>query len=150
MTNYGIPQCYGTTAGTKNNGRANYNKDNIPRPEILNQVQNDEGYTRANYNIHRNTHIGDSSLYARNDEYRNATTINGYAQADSQVKLINLKDFVINSTEFTINSTEFKVNSKEFRTNSRDFEVNSKDGKANSGKAKTKEKMSQQPADMLS
>jgi hypothetical protein len=76
MTNYGIPLCYGTTAGTKQCDRANYNKDNIPRPEILNQVQNDEGYTRANYNIDRDTHIGDSSLYARNDGHSNATTNN--------------------------------------------------------------------------
>jgi hypothetical protein len=84
MTKIGIPTCYKTADGTKINARANYNKDNIPRPEILNQVQDDEycnattdNHARANYNIHRNTHVGDgyassatfgTSLYARNDE----------------------------------------------------------------------------------
>jgi uncharacterized phage infection (PIP) family protein YhgE len=58
-----IPLCYSTTARTKIHDRANYNKDNIPRPEILNQVQDDEYYNattdnhaRANYNIDRDSY----------------------------------------------------------------------------------------------
>jgi hypothetical protein len=50
-------------------------KDNIPRPEIPDQVRNDEGYGRANYGKGYYTYIGDSSLYARNDGHSNATCI---------------------------------------------------------------------------
>jgi hypothetical protein len=61
------------------------------RAEIPDQVRYDEGSNatdyegrfgklsdpgRANYNIDRDTHIGDSSLYARNDGHGNATTNN--------------------------------------------------------------------------
>jgi hypothetical protein len=46
-------------------------------------------YGRANYNIDRNTRIGDSSLYARNDEGCNATDYEGRGGKNSDTGRAN-------------------------------------------------------------
>jgi hypothetical protein len=58
-----------------NTGRDNYNIHRNTDNEGRFGKLSDPG--RANYNIHGNTYIGDSSLYARNDEHCNATDKEG-------------------------------------------------------------------------